>query len=165
MTFLIEFASDSALGCPCCDPFASAPQGYVTRDKEAVAIYFGDWTRTPVPSADLVVSMGQWDALSGPKDRRTITFRLTWGADGPQVDLVDAGASRWAVVDFIGEKLDEAAAGRDPDPEEFRAIMRAVATEDTRVAEALSSPASCSLRLSRRPDTVQRFHAEAAEWR
>ncbi|PTW63526.1 hypothetical protein C8N35_1011580 [Breoghania corrubedonensis] len=165
MNFVIEPASDPAPGCPCCDPLASAPQGFVTRDDEAVAVYFGDWTRTPVPSADIVVSLGRWDALSQPKDRRTIAFRLTRAAQGTKAELLDAQVSRWAVVDFAGEMLDEAAARRDPDLEEFRAIVLEIAAKDERIADALAGPGNCSLRLSRRSGTVQRFRVEAAEWR
>ncbi|MEI2386590.1 hypothetical protein [Breoghania sp. JC706] len=165
MEFVIETASDPAPGCPCCDPLAAAPQGFVTRDDEAVAVYFGDWTRTPVPSADIVVSLGRWDALSEPKDRRAIAFRLMRGEAGLNVELLDAGQTRWAVVDFGGEMLDEDAAGRDPDLEEFRAIVLEIAAKDRRIADALEGPGNCSLRLSRRPGTVQRFRVEAAEWR
>lgn len=165
MTFLIEPAADPAAGCPCCDPMASQPQGFVTRDGEPLAVYFGEWTRSPVPCADLVISMGRWDGLSSAKDRRSMAFRLVRGDDGPQADLLDAGGTRWSVVGFAGAMLDETAAGRDPELDDFRDLALRIAADDPRVASALAGPGSCSLRLSRRPGTVQPFHVEAAEWR
>lgn len=165
MTLVIEPASDPAAGCPCCDPLASAPQGYVRRDAEPSAVYFGDWQRVPVPSATVVVSMGRWDVHSGPADRRTAAFRLLRGEDGPRAEILDATALRWSVVDYAGKMLDEAAAQCDPEIEDFRKIALAIAAQDRRVADALAGPGSCSLRLSRRPGTVQPFHVEAAEWR
>ncbi|WP_321344213.1 hypothetical protein [Breoghania sp.] len=165
MSLIIEMASEPAMGCPCCDPMAAAPQGYVSRNGEPTAVYFADWMRTPVPNADLVVSVGRWDELSKPEDRRAMAFRLTPGEDGVEIRIMDARKSRWGAVGFAGAMLDEQAARRDPDLAEFRALALAIAEKDERIADALAGPASCSLRFSRRPGTVQRFHVEAAEWR
>ncbi len=165
MSLEIEMASEPTMGCPCCDPEAAAPQGYVSRNGEPTAVYFADWMRTPVPNADLVISLGRWDALSKPEDRRAIAFRLAPGADGVVMKLMDARKSRWGSVDFAGTMLDEPTAERDPDLAEFRSLALAIAERDARIADALAGPASCSLRLSRRPGTVQRFQVEAAEWR
>lgn len=157
----VETAAEPSAGCPCCDPHAAAPQGYVTRDGEPLAIYFADWSTQPVPFADLVISLGRWDRGSTPADRRSVGFRLTVEAGALRPRLGDAAASRWAVLGFAGAMLDEKAATAEPGIAEFRALAELIAAEDPRLA-ALARGGD-TWRLDTRSAGGGSFRAEAAK--
>lgn len=146
----IEPGSDPEPGCPCCDPDAARPQGFVTRDGEALALYFTDGAlEGPVSAVELTISLGRWDADSGPVDRRTAHVRLTRTAGGQlDITLLDASLSRWHVLAMLGHMLDASVLGTDPERETFLRVAETIATNDPRLAAALADRTPTTARLS-----------------
>lgn len=161
----IELANDPAPGCPCCDPFAALPQGYVSRDGAPLALYFSDGALAgPVSGAEVTISLGRWDKDSTPEDRRAAAFRIARSGDGTLcVTPFDASLSRWHVLGMLGHMLTAAETQSDPDRDTFRLLVEVIARDDPRIAQALAQPQAPDMRLSLGRQPEQRaFSATAA---
>jgi len=140
----IEIGAEPTGGCPCCDPDAAAPQGFLLHAGAAHAIYYADWLDNgPVTGVDLVVATGRWDADSGPQHRHAAAFRLNRTGTGADIVACDAGASRWRDLALLGRLL---AAGEVP--AEMAEIARFVADADPRIRAALRRTVGSDYRLS-----------------
>lgn len=145
----IELGSDPASGCPCCDPDAAQPQGFVTRSGEALALYFSDGALAgPISGAELTISLGLWHKDSSDKDRRTASFRLQMADGALTITTIDATLSRWNVLAMLGHMMSVEQAETGPDYATFRQIAERIAREDPRVVEALAQPAASNMKLS-----------------
>lgn len=145
----IELGSDPASGCPCCDPDAAQPQGFVTRDGEALALYFSDGALAgPVSGAEVTISLGLWHKASSGKDRRTASFRLQQADGALTIITLDANLSRWNILAMLGCMMSVEQVLADPEIATFRQIAERIAREDPRVVEALAQPAASNMKLS-----------------
>lgn len=139
--FEIELGSDPSGGCPCCDPAACFPQGYVTRAGVPYAIYFADWDYGASGFVELMIAIGNWQEGSTPAERRAAAFRgrqsngsLIWSA-------LDANMSLWRDVSMVGQLL----SAEDAAPAaEYRTLAEAIAKQDLRIQRALAETASTS---------------------
>ncbi|WP_417687353.1 hypothetical protein [Roseibium sp.] len=134
--FTIELGSDPSGGCPCCDPAACFPQGYVSRNGIPHAIYFADWQFGAEGFVELLVSTGEWGRDSGPEDRQAAAFRgrLT----GPKAiwTPIEATDSLWCDVAMIGHLLSLRDTKQDADT---RALVEFIESADHRIIPALKS--------------------------
>lgn len=146
----IRPGSDPEPGCPCCDPVAAQPQGFVTRGAEALALYFTDGAlEGPVSAAELTISLGRWQEGSSPAERRTASFRLIRSAERAlRIEPLDAAHSRWHVLAMLGRMMSAAETQADPDRELFLGIAEKIAERDPRIAEALAGERPAAARLS-----------------
>ncbi|AXS38766.1 hypothetical protein [Breoghania sp. L-A4] len=147
----IEVGGEPQGGCPCCDPFAAAPQGYVLRNGEPLAVYYSDG-RIPGPlsAAEVTISMGRWHETSTAADRRTASFRLTRAGNKTVATGLNANDSRWAVLATLGPMLTRAELAADPKVEVFRRVALAIAARDPRIIEALQPRDNETARLTPR---------------
>lgn len=142
----IELGSAPSGGCPCCDPEACFPQGYVSRDGQPHAIYFADWDYGASGTVELLISVGNWEKDSTPAERRAAAFRgqLTDGV--ARWSGFDAGLSLWRDVGMVGRLLTDEDAALEP---EFRRLADAITAGDSRIEKALADTASTSKTMLR----------------
>ncbi|WP_346892724.1 hypothetical protein [uncultured Roseibium sp.] len=142
----IELGSDPSGGCPCCDPEACYPQGYVTRGGQPHAIYFADWDYGASGAVELLISVGNWEKDSKPADRCAAAFRGRLADGVTRWTGFDAGLSLWRDVGMVGQLLTDEEAAREPD---FRQLAEAIAAGDARVQKALSETEGTSKAMLR----------------
>jgi hypothetical protein len=137
----IELGSAPSGGCPCCDPEASFPQGYVSKAGQPYAIYFADWDYGASGTVELLISVGNWDKDSRSADRRAVAFRGRISEGTARWTGFDAGLSLWRDVGMVGTLL----TGEDAALEsEFAMLVNAIAAGDSRIQKALAETASAS---------------------
>ena len=142
----IELGSAPSGGCPCCDPEACFPQGYVSKAGRPHAIYFADWDFGASGYVELLISVGNWEKDSTPADRRAAAFRGR-SADGvTRWTGFDADQSLWRDVGMVGRLLTGEEAAREP---EFRQLAETIAAGDPRVQKALAETAGTSKTMLR----------------
>ena len=135
----IELGSAPSGGCPCCDPEASIPQGYVLKTGRPHAIYFADWDYGASGYVELMISVGNWEKDSTPADRRAAAFRGRFSDGALRWTGFDANMSLWRDIGMIGGLLTGEDAGHDS---EFGKLADTIAAEDPRIRKALEDLSS-----------------------
>uniref|UniRef100_UPI00321636A9 hypothetical protein n=1 Tax=uncultured Roseibium sp. TaxID=1936171 RepID=UPI00321636A9 len=142
----IELGSDPSGGCPCCDPEACYPQGYVRKDGQPHAIYFADWDYGASGAVELLISVGNWEKDSTPADRCAAAFRGRLSQGAASWTGFDAGLSLWQGIGMIGRLLTGEEAAVEP---EFSRLADAITAGDARVQKALAETAATSKTMLR----------------
>ena len=137
----IELGSAPSGGCPCCDPEASFPQGYVRKAGQPHAVYFADWDYGASGAVELMISVGDWGKDSKPADRCAAAFRGRLSEGAALWTGFDADMSLWRSVGMVGKLLTGEDAALDP---EFARLADAIAVQDARIQQALAEIASTS---------------------
>jgi len=137
----IELGSAPSGGCPCCDPEACFPQGYVSKGGRPHAVYFADWDYGASGTVELLISVGNWGKDSTPADRRAAAFRGQMTDGAARWAAFDAEMSLWRDVGMTGRLLSGEDAALEP---EFAALTDAIAARDSRIQQALAETASAS---------------------
>lgn len=159
-TLTLELGSDPAGGCPCCDPAAAFPQGYISQADMPYAVYFADWHHSPGGTVELLISVGDWGRGSEPEDRCAAAFegRMLGG----QIEwlAIDAAQSLWRDLRMTGAPLLALEVEAAP---EFRNLACFIAVEDGRVLNALKQTDGQKIqKLRPRPGAAGVFRAEPA---
>lgn len=99
----IEFEDPQVAYCECCGKEIVRLTRFVYQDGDAFAVYYLLFTRGHTPKvADGIISLGEWGEGSGPDQRLAFPFRIWTNDLNYQVGLVDAEASPWCDVTFLG---------------------------------------------------------------
>ncbi len=142
----LEPGRDPARGCPCCDPDACFPQGYVLRSGVPHAVYFADWEHGAPGYVEILISVGDWSEDSSPGDRTALALRGRMTKEGVTWHSMDGHLSLWQSVPFIGSFL---GSQDHSETQEFLEIADFLATADHRVEEALGRTREVSTRTLR----------------
>lgn len=137
----IELGSDPSGGCPCCDPDASFPQGYVMRGGQPHALYFIDWDYGASGFVELMIAIGDFAEGSSPADRKAAAFHGRLVDGKANWTGFDAGMSLWRSLAMAGERLSVEDAAREP---EFRTLADMITSRDPRIQKALAATLSKS---------------------
>lgn len=150
---VLEIGAPPAGGCPCCDPVAAQPQGYILSGDQPLALYFSDGALPgPVPAALVTVSVGRWDAASGPGHRTAVCLRLERDRVGELGILpVSPELSRWKVLGMIGSLLDEQTFEDHPARAGLLHVAETIAVRDPMIIAALAPRDADAYRLAPRP--------------
>lgn len=111
----IEFEPAVVKLCECCGTETVSLTRFVHKDGTAHAVYYAQHSRGHAADrVDGVVSLGEWGDAATPDDRRAFPFQLWASEDNYNVTLVDAAASPWRHVTFLGRMLDRSEALTHP---------------------------------------------------
>lgn len=133
----IEFAEPKTSTCECCGEVSTHLVRYVTRDGNAFAIYYADFS----PGHDFVsvlAGFGVWDEDASPDQRTAFAFRIWIANDGYQVGLIDAAEAMYD-TSFLGRILDREEALSHPLKAEAFALSDHIVACDEQVIEFLTN--------------------------
>jgi hypothetical protein len=100
----IEFAEPSYSTCDCCGGKTTRLTRFVTREGNAFAVYFANFSNNHADGyVSVLAGFGNWSEDAPPSDRTAIAFRIWTNESNYQVGVVDA-ADDWE-TDFLGKRL------------------------------------------------------------
>lgn len=103
----IEFEEPTQSLCECCGNTTVRLTRFVYQDGDAYAVYYIQYT----PQHDTkrlsgIIGLGKWGDDGTPEDRLAFPFQIWMDEDNFVVGLVNAEASPWSHVSFLGRVLD-----------------------------------------------------------
>lgn len=103
----IEFERPEQSVCECCGKTTTRLTRFVYKNDDAYAVYYAIFTpQHPEKVLRGIVSLGEWgDDNVGPEGRLAFPFEIRVMGDRFQVGMVDADASPWSHVTFLGRIL------------------------------------------------------------
>jgi hypothetical protein len=103
----IEFEPPSVSTCECCGKDTVRLTRFVTRNGDAYAVYYLQYTAGHDPDHMTgLIGLGEWGESGTPADRLAFPFRLWATEDSYNVGLTDAVESPWSDSSFLGRLLD-----------------------------------------------------------
>jgi hypothetical protein len=109
----IEFNEPKQSLCECCGQTSTHLVRYVSRDGQAFAVYFADFS-TGHDYVNVLASFGDWVSDEGAEHRTAFALAI-WVRDGGyQVGCIDAGESGYESNGVMGRILDRAEALEHP---------------------------------------------------
>lgn len=141
----IEFEPSTIKLCECCGTETVSLTRFVHKDGNAHAVYYAQYSRGH--ETDLIkgmVSLGVWGDSATPDDRLAFPFQLWASEDSYNVALVDAAASPWSHVTFLGRILDRTEALAHPWHKEVFHITDHMVSDDPEIKAFLGGIPSSS---------------------
>ena len=100
----IEFAEPSYSTCDCCGGTTTRLTRFVTREGNAFAVYFANFSNNHSERyVSVLAGFGDWSEEAQPSERTAIAFRIWTNETNYQVGLVD-GDEYWE-TDYLGKRL------------------------------------------------------------
>lgn len=139
----IEFEQPEKSVCECCGSTTTRLTRFVYRDNDAHAVYYAMFTsRHPEKVLRGLISLGEWgDDEVGPEARLAFPFEIRTTDDKFQVGMVDALASPWSHVTFLGRILNRDEALKHEWISEVFHITDQMVTEDQEVVRYFDNSA------------------------
>ncbi|MEQ8992991.1 MAG: hypothetical protein RLO46_14310 [Pseudomonadales bacterium] len=127
----IEFEEPTRTTCACCGKSTTRLTRFVYRDGDAHAVYYAQFTPDhPQKRLSGLIGLGPWGGDASPEQRVAFPLEIWATDDNFQVGLVDASASPWSHVTFMGRILNRSEAlGHELLQEAFHVTDRMV-TDD-----------------------------------
>jgi hypothetical protein len=100
----IEFAEPSYSTCDCCGGTTTRLTRFVTREGNAFAVYFANFSDNhPDRYVSVLVGFGNWSEDASPIERTAVGLRIWTNETSYQVGVVDAG-DYWE-TELLGKRL------------------------------------------------------------
>jgi hypothetical protein len=100
----IEFAEPSFSRCDCCGGTTTRLTRFVTREDNAFAVYFANFSEKHADRCvSVLVGFGDWSEDASPNGRTAVALRIWTDETSYQVGVVD-GCDYWE-TDFLGQRL------------------------------------------------------------
>jgi hypothetical protein len=112
----IEFEEPELSVCGCCGKTITRLTRFVTRDGDAYAVYYVEFTEGhDHRRADVMVGLGEWgdDTVVPEEARVAFTFKIWLGEESYQVSMIDPDDSPWTTR-FLGRRISRADALKHP---------------------------------------------------
>lgn len=135
MTLRLELGeSGDSKPCTCCGAASRTVHGFVYRDDDAYAVYYGGWSEGhPGRGVTLAIAVGEWSEGSGPRDRVSIGVLAKPTPSSVDFTVLDSSESPWAETPLLGKMLDRDRARAHPALKEVLHVAEHVVRDDSRV--------------------------------
>ena len=135
----IDPSESADLGpCPCCGNMGRSVWGYVSRDKNARAVYYARWIDKHLDrGVQIIVSIGFWGESSKSDMRRQVAVECRMGEGRPNFMIVDAASMPWGDKELLGKGLNRQDVMESQLKDEIFTIVDQVTFEDWRIKEFL----------------------------
>ena len=133
----IEFEPPKYSVCDCCGNTTVRLTRFVYQDANAHAVYYAAFTpQHPEKILRGLIGLGEWgDDKAGPEARLAFPFEIRATEKQFEVGMVDAAASPWSDVTFLGRILNRAEALQHEWISEVFHIADHMVTDDTEIVE------------------------------
>jgi hypothetical protein len=135
----IELEPATTKLCECCGTETVSLTRFVLQDGSAHAVYYAQYSRGHESERiNGLVSLGEWGESATPDERLAFPFQLWATEDNYNVALVDASASPWSHVTYLGRILDRQEALSHPWCKEVFHITDHMVSDDPEVKAFLN---------------------------
>jgi hypothetical protein len=132
----IEFEEPSEFRCECCGNTTVSLTRFVYQDGDAFAVYYAQFTPGHEEKrVSGLIGLGEWGDDATPADRIAFPFQIWTTEESFITGLVNADASPWRHVDFLGRILDREEALNHPWVKDVFHITDHMVTDDKAVTD------------------------------
>jgi hypothetical protein len=126
--------------CACCNATSRTVHGFVYRDGDAYAVYYGGWSDGhPERGVSLAIAVGEWTEGTSPADRVSIGMIAMPTPSSVNFGVLNPTESPWGDTPLLGKMLERAQALTHPALKAVMHVAEHVVLEDTRVRRFLDS--------------------------